>query len=176
MRKRGEMLIDNFKLETIPHSKLRDIYQYWLDKRGDRLMPLRSDISPMDIPRLLPNITLVTVVHDTNRYKMRLVGGEIANMMGGDVTGKYLDEMPEIEKYLKARYDWIVKAKRPYIYSDQLNWAGKKHLNFHSIGLPLSLDGETVDILLYYTHFEYPSGDAVKEGLSEIKVNFDRTE
>ena len=41
------------------------LYGYWREKRGERLMPRRSDIDPTEIPpRLLPGITLNTTPDD----------------------------------------------------------------------------------------------------------------
>ena len=55
-------------------ANLRQMYTYWLAKRGDRPMPRRSDLDPTEIPaHLLPGITLVDVVPDARRYVYRLV-------------------------------------------------------------------------------------------------------
>lgn len=92
----------------------------------------------------------------TLRYKIRLVGTETVKALGKEITGKYLDELGDMEGHLKPRYDWIVREKRPYLISDRLLWAEKSYMNFCSIGLPLSQDGQNVDIILYGSCFEFP--------------------
>jgi hypothetical protein len=45
------------------HADTITMYHYWLKKCGDRLMPARADIDPVEMPRrLLPGICLVDVV------------------------------------------------------------------------------------------------------------------
>ena len=42
-------------IEDVPSSRARRMHQYWLDKKGERPMPARSDIEPTEIKDLLPN-------------------------------------------------------------------------------------------------------------------------
>ncbi len=148
-------LIEKFTMDDIPHDILRDIYRYWLDIKGDRNMPCRSDLNPADIVKLLPHISLIDVEKD--RYKIRLVGTETVKALDTEITGKYLDELPLIEPYLKDRYDWMVREKRPYLVSGRLKWSCKSFLNFCSIGLPLSENGKDVGILMYGSYYQFPS-------------------
>lgn len=150
------ILIDNFSVDDLPNDILKDIFRYWLVIKGDRPMPGRADLHPSDIVSLLPNISLIDVEHDTQRYRMRLVGTETVKALGKDITGKYLDEVPEIETHLKSRYEWIVREKRPYVISDRLHWSSKSFLNFCSVGLPLSNEGQNVDIIMYGSCFQFP--------------------
>lgn len=150
------VLIDNFTIDDIPYSVLKDIFRYWLVMKGDRAMPSRVDLNPADIVSMLPHICLVDVDHEQKRYKIRLIGSETVRALGADITGKYLDEVPKIEKHLKARYDWIVREKRPYLISDKLKWSRKSFLDFCSIALPLSNDGRQVDIIMFGSCFHIP--------------------
>ncbi|PCI31949.1 MAG: hypothetical protein COB54_08730 [Alphaproteobacteria bacterium] len=147
------ILIDKFSIDNLPNDILKGIYQYWLDMKGDRIMPSRADLHPADIVRLLPNISLIDVEPKTHRYRMRLVGSETVRAMDKDITGKYLDELPEIERHLKERYDWIVRQKRPYYISDKLLWSKKSFLTYYSVGLPLSNDGQNVDIIMFGSYY-----------------------
>ncbi len=150
-------LVESFSIDDLPSDILKDIYQYWLVMKGDRDMPSREDLHPSDIVSLLPYVSLIDVEHDTQRYKMRLVGTETVNALGKDITGKYLDELPEIERHLKGRYEWILKNKRPYIITDKLRWSSKSFLRFCSLGLPLSNDDQNVDIIMYGSYFKIPN-------------------
>ncbi len=151
------ILTDNFCIDDFPNPILKDIYQYWLDMKGARDMPCRRDLHPADIVRLLPYVCLIDVKHDVKRYKMRLIGTETVKALGKEITGKYLDEIPEIEQHLKNRYEWIVRERRPYLVSDKLRWSQKSFLNFCSIGLPLSEKGQDVDIIMYGSYYQFPS-------------------
>ena len=67
---------------------IKRMYGYWRSKcAGDRLPPRRA-IDPVEIPRLLPHITIVEVVPDERRYVYRLVGTKEVEIRGRDPTGK----------------------------------------------------------------------------------------
>ena len=146
--------IENFTIGEIKNEKMAAIYQYWLNIKGDKLMPARRDINPSDIPRLLPHITLVRLEDD--RYKLTLVGSENIKAYGAEVTGKYLDEIPSLYKDAKERYDWLVENKRPYIYEGQLNWSKKNYLDYSIIGFPLSANGIDVNALMFAGFYYFP--------------------
>jgi len=149
------VLGQNFNIDDMPNDVMRDIYQYWLDMRGDRLMPSRADLKPEQIARLLPYIVLVDV-EAGSRYKFRLVGTETAKAMGFDATGKYLEDLPRVEYYLKDRYDWIVEKKRPYFIFDKLKWTEKSYMDYYVLGFPLSGNGRDVDILMFALYYQFP--------------------
>ena len=151
------MLDKKFDMDDLPNDIMRQIYQYWLDKKGDCLMPSRADLKPEEMAKLLPYLTLVDVEVETGRYRFRLIGTETVKIFGQDVTGAYLDEMPGAESYLKTRYDWLVKEKRPYYVVDStLKWSKKASANYYVLGLPLSGDGEEVDMFLFGTYYHFP--------------------
>ena len=152
-------LIDNFTVDDIPHDVLKDIFHYWQVMKDERAMPSRADLNPADIVSLLPHISLVDVEHETKRYKIRLVGTETVRALGADITGKYLDELPRIEQHLKARYDWLVEKKAPYLIYDKLKWSQKSFLDFCSVGMPLSNNGRDVDIIMYGSCFHLPENN-----------------
>lgn len=55
-------------------------------------MPSRADIDPVEIPKFLPNILLVDVLHDPLRFRYRLVGTDIVEKRGFDPTGQMVGE------------------------------------------------------------------------------------
>ena len=46
-------------MRAIVHPRLQRLYQYWSDKRGERGMPSRADIDPLDMRFAIGNIILV---------------------------------------------------------------------------------------------------------------------
>jgi len=155
-------LISEFTIDDLSNDGMRALYQYWLDKNTDDSMPARSDINPSDIKKLLPCIGLVDVEREPSRYRIRLVGSDTVAAMGHDFTGKYLDEMPVMERFVKARYEWVVENKQPYIYFDKLAWSDKSYLTYSTIALPLSGNGIDVDIIMYGMFYEFPNDRKTK--------------
>jgi len=149
-------LNSSFQVEDLPNNILQKIYQYWLNMKGARLMPSRADLNPAEIAGLLQYISLIDVGPEAGRYKMRLIGTETVKAMGIDVTGKYLDEMPQAEVLLKKHYDWLVQEKKPYVNFDRLKWSSKSYLEYYALGLPLSENGEDVNMLMFGMYYQFP--------------------
>jgi len=147
------MLKENFAIDDLPNDVLRGIYQYWMDKRGERRMPSCEDINKVDIPQLWSHINFIEVDREQGRYRCRRAGSETVRAMDIDFTGKYLDELPYIELMLKDKYDRLVEKKKPYFNFDKLKWSNKSYLNYYALGLPLSDEDREVNMVmlgLYY--------------------------
>jgi len=151
-----KLFAETFTMDDLPNRIMQDIYQYWLDIKGDKPMPSRADLHPEDIPGLLPHLALVDVEPENKRYKYRLMGSESVRALGIDPTGRYLDEAPKIELLLKKNYDWLVKEKRPYFVFDKLLWSDKSFMDYYALGLPLSQNGVDVDILMFGMYYQFP--------------------
>jgi len=129
-----------------------ELYTYWLKKKGDRIMPARSDINPVDLPNLLPYVMLLDVEKSPLRFRIRLAGSEIVNIGGMKLTGSWVDEGPHTENIIQ-RSTWIVENKRPYYTIDVVAWASKDYKNYTALALPLSSDGKNVDMILSSNYF-----------------------
>ncbi len=72
-------------------SRLRALLRYWNEKRGERAMPARGDIDPVEIPRLLP----VTLIADaaSGQSCIRLLGSETTNAYGRELRGLPVDDV-----------------------------------------------------------------------------------
>jgi hypothetical protein len=129
---------------------LRDLYAYWLARRGDRIAPSRSAIRPEEITRMLPHIVLIDVVGDPARFRMRLVGTQVVQAFGQEVTGKFVDEIDQgaVGPAIIARARAIVAERRPDLHVWEYTKGDGRHIKYERLILPLSSDGETVDQLL----------------------------
>ena len=74
--------------------RLKEAYAYWASKRGLRPMPRRCDIDAVEIPALLPYLTLIDVLSDPFDFRYRLIGGEVRRISHGNYTGKRFSELP----------------------------------------------------------------------------------
>ena len=131
------------------------LYRLWLKKRaavsvecrGE--LPGRGQFDPLEMPELLPNLTLFDVERRPLRFRIRLVGTAIVAAMGKDTTGLYLDQLDRIEA-VERRACELVESKSPYFLSDQpLSWTHRDYKTYSVLGLPLASDGKSVDMLLY---------------------------
>jgi len=135
------------------HQRVRAIYRYWDSKRNGRLMPRRSDLDPLEIPRFLPDICLVDVVPDARRYVYRLIGTNEVAMRGRDPTGLAVGEgyFGTSAQSVFLNYDGVTRSRAPRIDRDPSITSDDRFIQHESIFLPLSDDGETVNMVLVLT-------------------------
>jgi hypothetical protein len=126
-----------------------EFYEYWLGKGAAKGVPARADIDPVDIPRLLANVFLIDVVPgNPRRFRFRLVGTRIAELEG-EMTNRFLDEfVPGAAGTTMARHYEDSVQGRIYVRHETLHWRKREHVTYDVLLLPLSSDGQTVDMLL----------------------------
>ncbi|MBW3098213.1 PAS domain-containing protein [Pseudohoeflea coraliihabitans] len=72
------------------HANSLALLTYWNRRRGNRPYPLRSEIEPGDIARLLPHVFIgerSTAQPGRPRYTFRLAGTAICTLAGGELKG-----------------------------------------------------------------------------------------
>lgn len=134
---------------------LHEVHAYWRAKCGDRAMPARADLDPIDIPELLPNLILIDVIPPSGRLRVRLVGTWIVNQFGRDYTGRYLDEIDfgEAQDEIVREYSAAAAAAYPVCSDHRYRNLGGQIYDIERLILPLSEDGERVSMLLIVLDF-----------------------
>jgi len=131
---------------------LAGFYAYWDDKRGERKMPSRADLDPIEMKRWLPGIIIVDVLDDPRRLVYRLVGSRSVALRQTDVTGKTVAEAYHgtslgdvLENYR------LVIDEQQIVYDAEQKTSGSGLLkDSETLLLPLSSDGEKVDKVIIY--------------------------
>ena len=134
----------------ISHPRLQRLYAYWSTKKGQRKMPSRADIDVLDLRYVLGNIMLVDVIEGSPpRFRIRLHGSNLSERAGYELTGKMLDELPESEFRRNVRQQWteVATTGEPRQCRRDSSFDGRPY-RYESIILPLSADGETVNMEL----------------------------
>jgi hypothetical protein len=133
------------------HASLKGLLEYWLAKKGQLAAPPRSAIAPDEIKSVLPKILLFDVVGaPPPRFRARLFGSALVDAYGEEITGKFGDELdlddsaPELIEFLAT----AAREIRPQFLRAEFTKHSGRHLRFEQIILPLSEDGETVNMLL----------------------------
>lgn len=137
-------------MPEISDPRLRRLYEYWLDRRGDREWPTRADFDPIDIRFILGNVILADVLPETPpRFRIRVHGTTLAQYAGYDMTGKMLDELPppEFRDLARKSFTKAARSGEPlHIVADRM--IDDRMQRYETIMLPLSNGGERVDMLL----------------------------
>jgi hypothetical protein len=132
-------------------ARVRRLLDYWrsIHPAGGGL-PGRAHFEPTALPDLLRWLWLLDVVRAPLRFRCRLVGTGHREMMGRDLTGRWVDEVfPEFPK--SETYANLIAAA-----AGETRWsrgapifaATKNYVATEWLVLPLASDGATVDMLL----------------------------
>ena len=129
--------------------RLRRLFSYWLEKRGERPFPAKAEIDPIEFPYILGYVTLVDVEQAPRRYHFRLDGSILVELSGTDYTGRYLDELPgeEYIAFIKETYDRVVDSAVPYCYRKN-GLFDQQHFSEETLILPLGDSPPKVDLLV----------------------------
>jgi hypothetical protein len=133
-----------------------DLYRYWLSKRGSRPMPARRDLSPGDIPALLPFLVIIGKADGQLRY--RLVGTAVVQAAGYDATGSAVGSYlvsPQDSVELRSIFERVFTTARPVFSAGEFIFKSGTHINMSLLILPLSDDGTTVNMTVstFAAHF-----------------------
>ena len=137
------------------HPDLQALLDYWTAKRGARAMPARADIKPAEIKSLLPDVMIWSAIEP---FTIRLVGDHIVNFVGANNTGKpATDGMPaDAATVMRTVIMHVIAAKAPRFRFGRAFWLPRNDYRFFEAAyLPLSADGENVDMILGGVKFDF---------------------
>lgn len=130
---------------------LRELLDYWQGLPHGDAFPGRADIVPSRIKQILPFLMLVDAVGPPPRFRWRLLGTAITQVMGRDNTGRWFDELytPEVLARMIEIYSLAIERRCPVRYTGTFDLAGKDHISFESLHLPLAdADGRIVMLMV----------------------------
>jgi hypothetical protein len=144
--------------QTLKAPPLIRLYDYWWSKSVDNRIPSRAQIDPLDVPDLLPTIFLVDVI-DTGSgpgFRFRLVGSKITDVVGSDPTGLCFENFYNAANFNEVVeiYSKVVSRCEPFSNTTTAPFPDKDYVRFTRLLLPLSKQGERVDMILGCLYFE----------------------
>jgi hypothetical protein len=98
---------------------LARVLAYWEGlKRGEANMPFWDDMNPSALADLSDRLMLIDVFNNPVRFRLALVGDEIKAQHGGELIGKFLDELKVREplSYLNSQSSATVESRMPTYY------------------------------------------------------------
>ncbi|MGD1875960.1 MAG: PAS domain-containing protein [Kiloniellaceae bacterium] len=137
-------------LATYPD--LQFALDYWDAKCRDRFAPARADIDPAEIVSILPRVMLADVARSADGavdFRYRLSGTGICNVHREELTGRRPSsiEPTDYGALIDAHYRIVLERRRPmaHVIALQLD---QRSASYARIILPLSSDGQTLDMLM----------------------------
>ena len=140
---------------TDSHPRFRRLADYLAAKAPPGKLPGRQHIDPVDLFDILPYLMLIDVIRGEApepRYRIRLMGTEVAALTGMDGTGKFVEEVltdPEESRKVISGYSEILKTREPQYRRGMVASTDRKHMYYERIAFPLAADGETVDMFIF---------------------------
>jgi len=156
-----ELVIPDYSLleKSTTNSVPLELYKYWDGKRNTRKFPSRTDINPLEFVFALSWLSLVNVGVEPRSFHYRLVSTSLTERLGYEMTGKSADEIPEddVRQYVIDFYGRAVAARMP-VFEKSARIFQNRIWEHEALVLPLSSDGETIDLLMVYriTHKPQP--------------------
>ncbi len=118
-------------------------------------MPSRADLDPAEIRTILPCVFLLDVTQDPLDFRYRLIGTKMASHLNRDLTGSWMSELPHQRppSRIWSACAKVVETRAPL--SSDTPYVGKLHefRKTEDLILPLSADGETVNMLFVTADF-----------------------
>ena len=135
--------------DAIVCADLQRLYKDW-KARVSGGIPRRDDFDPVDFRYILGRMSIIEIRREPRRYFYRLHGTELGGLLGFDLTGKYLDEAPNPHWAALARQhnDAVATSGIPCVTRRFDQAAGSRQFNVEVLGLPISSDGDTLDMLI----------------------------
>lgn len=141
----AQEMASSFDVSIVRSERIRRLNDYWQAKARGKV-PSRSDIDPVDVRELLPNLLMIDMLGDPMRFRFRLVGTRVVQYTGFDFTGRCLDELVfQGRDFLEQCYHRLLAERRP-VFGHYAWLVRSRHFGQCEFGLfPLSDDGATVN-------------------------------
>ena len=130
-------------------------YEYWKLKRGERAMPSRRDMDPAEITKILPHLILLDVRQQPLDFRYRLIGTKMDEHMLGRYTGLWMSQIPHQRppSRIWSNCRRVALEARPVHGDTPYIGKGKEYLTTEDLLMPLSDDGQTVQMLFITVAF-----------------------
>lgn len=134
----------------IERPKLRRLYRDWSERRRGRAMPSRADFDILDLGYILGDLNLLDVLYAPLRFRFRVHGSNAVARLGFDLMGKTIDGYPDADyrRIVREHFGAVVQSKAPKRIVRDPYRIRDRVLRWEGLILPLSADGNTVNMLL----------------------------
>lgn len=129
------------------HPILLRFRELWAELKGDREMPDADDSILSKFTDFQNNLCLIDVEEASNasrRFRYRMVGRTLTEIIGADVTGRYLDEIYGDDAYdwLSNEYEEAIASRAPSYHSFLRNTVDNALIFYERLLLPLGQEGK----------------------------------
>lgn len=139
------------------HPNARRLYNYWLEKRGQRAFPSWRDIDLLDLWQIASCLIVKDVIDYGADFRNRYWGTQVTQRAGFDATGRTHSEIyknqplgPQMDTYQA-----VINTRRPYmVHRTSTFIEGREFVVFNALNLPLGTSDEKVDHIMIAIDYE----------------------
>jgi hypothetical protein len=144
--------------KAIRDPRLLGLFHYWHGKCRDGTLPARRDIDPIEMRQWLGNLLLVEFPPDPMQYRIRLDGVNLVQFYNASREGKGVEAMTSEEerRIVLPQYITVLDKKQPAYYETQFVTSEGVVTSQRKLLLPLSADGQRVNMILGGIYFDRP--------------------
>ena len=102
-------------VEKLEHPELKKLLDYWKEKRGQRPMPSRTDISPHDLKSALRTLQLYDVIDGGEDFYVRIMGGTVSGTFDFNPNGHRLSEHAGSQEGMLRVLQRLVREQIPLV-------------------------------------------------------------
>ncbi len=142
------------KQDDIAEPVLQRLYAVWDECRQGKTMAGREEMGlPFSISFALPKISLIDVLwqDDRPRYRYRVIGTTIVELLGRDWTGCFLDEVFSDDDFSVRLFHWLDEVAlggQPHYTVIEYPWQSIRRFSRLSLPLADATEGSRVGCIL----------------------------
>ncbi len=141
----------------IQNPKLLRFLRHWCKLRGSNPVPSRRDLDPIEIPWALPNIWLMRYEREAGRFRYRLAGEAVQDILDTSLANKTFHDFLRkehadflVKKFMRVIEDPAICHDTGPVYVDT-----DKQGNGERLVLPLANDDHECEYLLGITIYDW---------------------
>ncbi|WP_370152942.1 PAS domain-containing protein [Ferrovibrio sp.] len=144
----------------------QDLLRHWQAGRApnsDAALPLRAAFDPLILRRFLGNLLIVDIERTRpgvpaqtgdSRFRYRLIGTDVVELSGRDMTGRYFEDVYDPVALAEMRYcfGWVADSRRPARVFGTFRHAHRAFMTFDALFLPVATEeaaGDAAQIIGY---------------------------
>lgn len=124
--------------------KFRQFFDYWVAHSKDGFPPRKRDFDPLEVIDILGHLNVARVHRDGGamRFQFILWGTKIAELYGGDFTGKFMEDvmLPTALANVQAAFEQVARDAVPHFWQVPVPRPGRDYIGYRRLALPFADD------------------------------------
>ena len=141
---------------------IRQMVDYWFEKRGSALFPMMRNINLDDLPEVKPHTSIIEIEYPPFRMFYRFVGEQTTYFYGRDMTDQWADDFLEGEILEDFTISYRMAATNDEPLLARSRWYGMHEVSdktFEWGMFPISENGVAVTAIIFIEDYRHLNKD-----------------